>query len=380
MTGAQIDQKLRCASLEIIEQEARHRAGTAGGQAFDSHLVVGQVGLEFRCLKLDRAGLVAVPALGFKLDFFRQHRLRPAVGSKLGRTQLDLEGFTIHRSAHLKRQLLRIDGQRVAINLEVAGRNLAVQAGQIQPGLALFRRLTQRACHLGLQLREGELLFLQVEQYPAGKIDLCAERRLGALRPRCELDLARHLVGDPASGQTKLPQAERLPARIIAIGDGRPGQLDALDIELDLVFSLFVLRQQIVEIEFTVTPANQIRSQAVDLDLVDDQLFFQQRQQIDKQLGPLKLHELFVALEFGQGHLSEFDAELGKHLERDVAGDRQRALLLLLHQLGQIVLVFVRIEGRGDDADGHNQQGDEAADDDAKPLEQFHGESRLVSG
>ena len=373
LTSSEIDNELRRPGLEIIEQKPGHRARTAGRQAFDGELVVCGIGLELRRIKLDRTGFGAAPALGLERQFLRGDGLRLAVGGQLRRAELQLERFPIKSAARLERKSLRIDRQRIAIELEFSRGYLRIQPCKVLPRLALFCSLANRPCGPGLERRKRVLLLFQVEQDATDDIQLPGDRGFAALDLRGQVDLARHLVGDAAARQIELRKCNRLTAGLVAISNGSTAELDALDVKLQLVVLLFILGQQVIEIELAITPLDDIGNQAIDFDAVDQQLLLQQGQQVDIKLGALKLHELLVALELRQRHLTQLDPELGKHLERNVAGNAEGALLLLLHQLGDVVLEPVGVEGRTDDGDRNNQQGDQSARTDDQPFEDFHG-------
>ena len=379
LSGLKVYRELGCLRLEIVNQQARQRATAARIQALDAQLVRAHVSHDLGRFQLDTARLCAMPRLGFEREFLGSQRHRLRIQIELGCRELDLERLLVERALGVQRQLLGHQRHAGLVKLECGGGNLGIETGQIEccrgrcaPSAALGCCLARIATHLRIETRERIGFLLQIKQQLAGHPRFNTRSRLDALNRRSQINLHRHLVGHPASGEVEIRHLDGVARHVILERHARIGNLHGRNIKLDGGWLLLVLGQQIIKVELAVLAANHVRVQTVDLNFVDHDFFFDERHQFEIDLGTVELEKFFFTLEFRQRERAQLNPELGEHRQLQIAGNRQCAVLALFNLAGNVVLVFVRIKRGGENADAGDQQQHCAADDDAKPFENFH--------
>ena len=240
--------------------------------------------------------------------------------------------------------------QRLLRGIDVQA-SLEVQIDIAEPA----RRAAQRA------LDVGELVtprFAVVEE-PARQIDNRIAVRHFRIEMKARLKVARHGIGEPAGFDLHILQRDPLPLHLVLPIDGRMGYADTVDIERKRC-QFFIAYLQVVVIGRAILVARQVDARAVDLDMIEHQLLFQQRQPGDIQTGIVDRSEFARAVALAQQHLPRVQAQLGEECHLDIALQHQLALGVILDVLDDLRLEIVHIEREyehdDDDRDDHQDE------------------------
>ncbi|ODV11332.1 MAG: hypothetical protein ABT20_05995 [Rubrivivax sp. SCN 70-15] len=205
---------------------------------------------------------------------------------------------------------------------------------------------------------------------PPGRVEhqLALQRQVGV-----DLRRARHEMPGEA-GRARAPgreaagleldpgQRHPAPAGPVVDADGRVGDAQTGDVERDRRRCgrrrLAGRRaEQVVDAGMPVRVARDRRAQSVELDPVDHPLAAQQQgQQRDRDARRAQRREGLGAGVRGQRNRADGHADAREQAQPDLAGNRQRALVVLLGAFDEQRLERIRIEARRDDDTGHHEQ------------------------
>ncbi len=264
---------------------------------------------------------------------------------------------------------------------------LLLQIGADAPGQSGSQSADTGRVAIELDRQPGhrEHLIFQIRHQRAAHLQFYIDFRLICPDSRSEFEFRRNARRNAAGFQAEIGNGIFGPGGLVFPNQRGFVDAHAIDLEFDRRslclrgsgrfrrYVLFSPAEQIVEVDLAILVLEQNGAQPVELDLVHDDLPGKQRNQRQRNPHIVQACEILFAFEFGQPRPAQVHAKLREQHETDVAFDGQGTLRFLPNQIGDLRLVVVRIEGRGDECERAGKQEHDGTHRNQNPLQQLHG-------